>query len=468
MSFVLTLKLKTEIYQEHKINKSFNVAVRIYNSLLLYEYKKLNSLKNDPTYIIINSKHKKSKEEYSILKSLYKQYGFTEFDFNKDIKGIRNHYKNNMSSQVGQKLAKRMWASFDKYLNSNGKDIHYKKYNTINSLEGASNINGIVFKDNNLYYLNMIIPVIIPNNNYVKEALNNKVCYCRILRKVSKKGYNYYVQLTLEGISPKKLRCKTDGRVGIDIGTSTIAICSDYNVSIDELSKEIQDNGDKIKQINRKIERSKRTLNPDNYNKDKTLKKGKHKWIISKHCKRLYHLRSYIYQKVNNQRKYLYEVLSNDILSQGNEIIVETMDFKSLQRRKKETEKDDKGRYKRKKRYGKSIAKHAPSMLINIIERKAPLYGAKIIKVDKYKYGASQYNHITDEYVKHKLKDRRFMIGDYECQRDMYSAYLLKCYKNKETIDRDLCIKEFNRFKELHDIEIKRLKKQDNISCIGY
>ena len=35
-----------------------------------------------------------------------------------------------MSSQVGQKLAKRMWDSFDKYLNSNGKDIHYKKYNT--------------------------------------------------------------------------------------------------------------------------------------------------------------------------------------------------------------------------------------------------------------------------------------------------------------------------------------------------
>ena len=50
----------------------------------------------------------------------------------------------------------------------------------------------------------------------------------------------------------------------------------------------------------------------------------------------------------------------------------------------------------------------------------------------------------------------------------MYSAYLLKCYKDKETIDRDLCIKEFNRFKELHDIEIERLKKQVNISCIGY
>ena len=468
MSFVLTIKLKTEIFQEHKINKSFNVAVRIYNSLLSYELKKFNSLKNNHNYITITSKHKKNKEDYSILKSLYKQYGFTSFDFNKDIKGIRNHYKNNISSQVGQKLAKRMWASFDKYLNSNGKDIHYKKYNTINSLEGASNTNGIVFKDNSLYYLDMIIPVIIPNNDYVKEALNNKVCYCRILRKISKKGYNYYVQLTLEGVSPKKKRYKTDGRVGIDIGTSTIAICSDYNVSIGELSKEIKDNGDKIKHINRKIERSKRILNPDNYNDDKTIKEGKHKWIISKHCKKLYHLRSYLYQKVNNQRKYLYEVLSNDILRQGNVIIVEQMDFKGLQKRKKETEINDKGRYKCKKRFGKSIAKHAPSMLINIIERKAPLYGANVIKVDKFKYRASQYNHIKDEYIKHKLNDRKFIIGDYECQRDMYSAYLLKCYKDKETIDRELCIKEFNRFKELHDIEIERLKKQVNIKCIGH
>ena len=47
MAYVLTLKLKTEIYQEHKINKSFNVAVRIYNSLLSYEIKKLNLLEQD-------------------------------------------------------------------------------------------------------------------------------------------------------------------------------------------------------------------------------------------------------------------------------------------------------------------------------------------------------------------------------------------------------------------------------------
>ena len=44
MTYVLILKLKTEIYQKHKINKPFNVAVRIYNSLLTLENKKLEKL----------------------------------------------------------------------------------------------------------------------------------------------------------------------------------------------------------------------------------------------------------------------------------------------------------------------------------------------------------------------------------------------------------------------------------------
>ena len=144
------------------------------------------------------------------------------------------------------------------------------------------------------------------------------------------------------------------------------------------------------------------------------------------------------------------------------------MDFKELKKIKKETEKDEKGRFKKKKRFGKSIAKHAPSTLITIMERKAPLFKAEIIKVDKFKYKASQYNHVTGEYIKRKLNERKFLIGDYECQRDLYSAFLLKCYKTKEIIDTELCFKEFERFKELHEIEIIRLKNQTNISCIGY
>ena len=468
MSFVLTLKLKTEIYQEHKINKSFNVAVRMYNSLLSHEMKKLKALNNNQEYKDLLYKKGKSKDDYKILNQFRRDFNISEFDFVKDIKNIRDNYKNNMSSQVAQKLAKRLYKSFEKYFYSNGNIIRYKKKDTIDSLEGASNYNGIIFDGKNIKYLDMTIPVIIKNNPYVNESLRNRVCYCRILRKVSKRGYNYYVQLTLDGVSPSKDRPTSKGRVGIDIGTSTIAIVSDNKVSISELSKDIKTKTKELKRIDRKIERSKRTLNPNNYNEDKTLKKGKHKWIISNNCKKLFHKRSYLYQKLINKRKYLYEILANEILSLGNEIIIEDMDYKSLQQRKKETTKDSKGRYESKRQYGRSILKHAPSTLIGILERKAYKYDAEVIKVDKYKYRASQYNHITGEYTKHDLNERIYMIGNNEIQRDLYSAFLLKCYKNKEEIDNTLCYKEFEGFKELHNIEIEKLKKQRNISCIGY
>ena len=102
MTYVLTLKLKTQIYQEHRINKSLNVAVRIYNSLLSCENKKKLELEKDSVYKDLLYKKGKTKEEFVKLNKIRKDYKLTQFDFLKDIKGIRNHYKENMSSQVGQ------------------------------------------------------------------------------------------------------------------------------------------------------------------------------------------------------------------------------------------------------------------------------------------------------------------------------------------------------------------------------
>ena len=132
MTFTLTLKLKTEIYQEHKINKSFNVAVRIYNSLLSHEIKKLHQLEKDSLYNELRYKKDKTKEDKLTIKAIREKYKLSSFDFNKDIKDIRNHYKENMTSQVGQKLAKRLWSSFEKHMFGLGEEIKFKKKNTIN------------------------------------------------------------------------------------------------------------------------------------------------------------------------------------------------------------------------------------------------------------------------------------------------------------------------------------------------
>jgi hypothetical protein len=73
----------------------------------------------------------------------------------------------------------------DKLLFGKGEEVHYKKYETLNSLEGKSNNTGIRFKDDNLLWNGLNIPVKINYNNpYEYQAMQNEIAYCRIIRKL--------------------------------------------------------------------------------------------------------------------------------------------------------------------------------------------------------------------------------------------------------------------------------------------
>ena len=69
------------------------------------------------------------------------------------------------------------------------------------------------------------------------------------------------------------------------------------------------------------------------------------------------------------------------------------MNFSGLQRRSKKTEKNDKGKFKKKKRFGKSLANKAPSLLLTIINRKLGYYGEKLIEINTFEAKASQFDH---------------------------------------------------------------------------
>lgn len=77
-----------------------------------------------------------------------------------------------------------LWKAYDKLFYKNRKHIYYKKYGTLNSLEGKSNKLGICFKDDTSYGLK--IPVKINyNNEYEYQASKSKIFYCRIIRKMN-------------------------------------------------------------------------------------------------------------------------------------------------------------------------------------------------------------------------------------------------------------------------------------------
>ncbi len=470
--FTLTLKLNTEEYEKNILNKRLEIGRQIYNACLNELFKRYEIMKQSKVYQE-TLKMKKSIKRTQSYNKINKQFGLTEYSLHDFVKPMQHHFKKNIDSQACQKIASRCFDAFkDKLYNPKIK-VHFKRYNDFYSLEGKSNATGIKYRGQRLKWNRLDIPIVIKNKDeYAKEALKNKIKYCRILKKTIRGKDKYYIQLVLAGIPPKKERTTQNKKVGLDIGTSTIAIASNETVKLLELAPKIDTLENEKRILLRRLDRQRRSNNPNNFNDNGTVKKGiRLKWNNSnKYLKTKNKLKETM-RKQKVLRKQSHEKLANYIISLGSKVYVEDMNFKGLQKRAKKTTINKKtGKINKKKRFGKSLANKAPAKLIEIINRKLNYVGREILKVNTWKIKASQYNHIEDNYQKKKLNERWNIIGKDKIQRDLYSAFLIMNVKdNLEEIDRNECRKNYKKFKENHKKEIQKIKtsKVKSLASMG-
>ena len=471
-NFILTLPLKTEKFQDDILNKNFEKCRKIYNACITELYKRYNHMRESKDYKK-NCKYK-GKDRNKIFNNINKNYKLTEYSLHSFVKPMGKYF--NIDAMTTQKIATRAFNAFQGLIFHKANKIKYKKYGELNSIEGKNNKQGIRFRDDTLLYNGLKIPVIIKDNDtYAHMAIQDKIKYCRIKREIIKGKYHYYVQLILEGIPPIKINKETgeikhyinNGEVGLDIGTQSLAICSENKVKLLELAPEVNNIEKEKRILQRKMDRSRRKTNPNKYNKNGTIIKGnRYKWIKSKHYIKTQMKLKELQRKQREVRKQSHNQLTNYILTLGNDVKVETMNYKGLQKRSKETTKDKTGKINNKKRFGKSLANKAPAMFLTILNNKLKWIGKELKKVNTYTIKASQYNHVTDEYVKKDLSERWNIFNingeEFKIQRDLYSAFLIMNVNDDlETINRDLCFERFNNFKLLHDKEIERLKSMD-------
>lgn len=483
-NFIVEFPLKTEKYQEDLLKKRFEIGRHIYNSLVNVTQKRYKEMMKTKKYRTLRSSltgNKKSdKEIWKQINDIRKQYGMSEYSFHKDVKQIQKYFKSNMDSFTVQKIATELWKSYDKLFYGNGKKVYYKKYGEFHSLEGKSNTTGIRFKDDMITWNGLKIPVVIDyDNDYEYQAMQSKICYNRIIRKYVRNKYKYYVQIVFKGNPPVKIDTDTGerkhdigkGDVGIDIGTRTVAISSKSDVKILELADRVQNIENQKQKLLRKMDRSRRITNRNNYNEDRTIKKQGNKkvaWIKSNHYMKYQNELKEFYRKQADIRKYQHECLANYIISLGNKVYVEKMNFAGLQKRAKDTEKNDKGKFKKKKRFGKSLANKAPSMLLTIIDRKLGYYGEKLIEINTFKAKASQFNHFDRTYTKKTLSQRWDDFNGIRIQRDLYSAFLIMNISDDlKNFNMDKCNERFENFYRLHNIEVGRLTGKKNLSSIA-
>ena len=332
-------------------------------------------------------------------------------------------------------------------------------------------------------------PVVVRNPNtqtgrYQQEALKCGVKYCRITRKWVRNKWKYYAQLVLEGYPP--VECDgngvmkhpvNQGRVGLDIGTQTLAISGndicDLRVLAPSARAQAKSFVNEIARTQRAMDRSRRATNPKYYNPNGTIKrlkckhgqKQKRNWKYSRHYYRLRAKLRDLNRRLADIRKMEHNTLANELLQHGNEFVVEDMNYKALQKRSKETKVNVKtGRAHTKKRFGKSLSRCAPAKFITILTNKAVRNGGSVIKVDTFEAKASQFDHTDESYTKKKLSERMAHLSSGEVvQRDLYSAFLLE-HIDTETLKYDIeALKAaFPAFLMMHENTKKRLQEAES------
>lgn len=417
--YILTLPLKTELYQEHVLEKRFRLGEQLYNKFLSFERKKyfemtkrkdyreaqslikdlsiqINELdkqsdKSKETKQLIQDLKKKRKEQYDVIYNIKKMFNWSEFGFGMDMKKYRGYYKKNLNSQICNNLAVRCFRAFEKMEEEFIKDqyrsdddkvnpcVHYKRKDSLKSLCGSQNTTGIRFILDDEKKIGMVkwqgLEFLIDLTKctlYEWQALQSDICYCAVKREKIKGKWKYYVQITLKGHVPNKFDKQTGelkrqlgkGNVGLYFTSTSLTVSADAGVKIYPL--EIKNHEDKKTELLQKMDTSRRATNPDNYNEDGTSKerdeiKG---WHFSKAYKKYRDELYEIYRKECEEKKLLQEIIANEVIASGDVFNCNKMDFKFLQRN-----------------LGKKIHSASPAMLKSTIERKLSYHDVSINEI---------------------------------------------------------------------------------------
>ncbi|WP_144554558.1 hypothetical protein [Bacillus sp. X1(2014)] len=203
----------------------------------------------------------------------------------------------------------------------------------------------------------------------------HRIKYCRLIKKELKGKNRFNVQLILEGSPYRKYELGKE-EVGLDIGPSTIAIVGESIAELKEFCEEVVGIDKEKRRINRKMDRQRRANNPNHYQRNGVMKKGRKMWINSKRYIKTRSVHRELERKIKEVRKQLHGRDTNQILQLASSIQTEKLSFKAFQ-----------------KMFGKSIGRKAPSMFLKMLKRKVDSQGGRFREFPTYSTKLSQTCH---------------------------------------------------------------------------
>jgi len=436
-SFILELAIVSSSHDEAELNTRFEVTRQLYNACLDEAKRRLYLLRqsNEFQHAKRMPKMVKGKKDEGLasifrnkgrslaFKGLNAKFGFSEYDLTIFSTKIRNSWiSNHIDANTAQKIAARAFKAVQCVAFGRAKRVRFKGKNQLKSVEGKTNKSGIRYdaKTGCVLWKGLKLKCIQDKNDKVViHGLSHRVKYLRIIRRIFNGKVRFFVQLVLEGKPLIKDKNKpTDNIVGLDIGPSTIAVVKDEQAIIERFCDELKNKQKEIRRLQRKLDRQRRANNPQNYNPNGTIKKGKKTWRESTRYKKTRRKLAELQRKLAAHRKTLHGNLANRILKKGKHVKTEKLSYRAFQ-----------------KNFSRSVRDRAPGMFMEIIRRKAEnekmsakpsSFGGSVDEFSTRTTKLSQYCHKCNKYTKKNLSQRVHTCCNLNIQRDIYSEKPLR------------------------------------------
>ena len=284
-------------------------------------------------------------------------------------------------------------------------------------MEGKTNANGSRWVNTRVEWTGRVVPALLnPKDRVVAHGLSCPVKYVRLVRRQVGLRYRFYAQLVCEGRPYRKARHTLgQGIVGLDLGPSTIAVVAEQEALLQPFCPEVTPNWQRLRRLERKLDRQRRATNPDHYDERGRVKQGKKRWKVSKRQRKVQARRREVYRRLSATRKRSHGQLAHRVLSLGTTFQLEQISYRAWQ-----------------KQFGRSVGRSAPGMFVSLLSRLAASAGGQVVELNTRRAKLSQRCHCGA--VQKKPLSQRWHVCDcgVSAQRDLYSAYLAR-FVNPET-----------------------------------
>ncbi|MEL6162470.1 MAG: transposase [Cyanobacteria bacterium J06628_3] len=449
-SFITEIPLIVNSINNRELEARFHAGQQLLNAVLGEASIRMELVRNSEPYL--QAKKLKGDGNKAQRKKLFEEasslHRFSDYelqDFATLTAKKSKWIEDKLDAQVIQKLATRAFKAVEKVLFAKAKKIRFKTFDRFKSVEGKTNKQGLrwalrqtkreetIGKKSDYrnkikcseYVLSWcgleLAPIIDWFDPVIAHGLNSPIKYCRLVWRRLNSKKRWFLQLINEGLPCQKPKnYVTEGLVGLDLNVSNIAFVADNKAGLLPFADKVPTFEKEIKARARKMQRTQRMHNPDNYEPDfekkvgnKTVtkkgkvRKGKKKWNNSKNYLKLRRKKADLERRKSSYAKSSNRGLVNEILRHGNSFKTEKVSVKAWQ-----------------KRYGKAISAKSPGFFQSELTHKAENAGGRLVKFSTKKTALSQ-THLDGSRIKKSLSQRIHEDATgVRMHRDIFTAYL--------------------------------------------